>query len=579
MSEEVHEIRGIGDYVIDCYTEYGNYVNIHRHVPRWEDGLKPVYKRVMLCALDIACGKKVKTATLIGRTIGCFVGDTELLDVNNQGLKLSDLSKRDLEKDPVYTFSFTMDGIPKISRVVRVWSSGFREDLVRVTLDNGKSFCCTKDHKILTREGYKEAGKLQYMEDLIPVVTDKRTSAHCMVMSVEPVKEGAEVFDVEVDLDEHNFSLACGCVAKNCYHPHGDAALNDVIAELVRSGLLIGQGNFGYKSMFRWDDNSPAAPRYTEVKVNPKYETLIKQLLPYVPSHINDLGNIEADYLPTPCVLSLAMGSFGIGLGVTVNIPSFTMESLIKAGYAAILGKPKPWKLLQPGFDLQMSDEDKETFWNNEKGRLTYKFDVEPKTIGGLNGWSIIGDPSFVKPKLQQLFKLKDEGGKVVILDQSHDNIREVFIARSKRIKTITDSEVEMKVREAAEVTKAFSLSVIYNGQTRPITGGTWIQNCMLNYNSLVKRFREDKVNKINLDIEVFTHFREVADRILETEDSYEKIQSDLHLSFGVVEKIAKMSISTLRELDPERRIKKLEGERKYYEDLTTKAVLKEFLK
>ena len=279
MSEEVHEIRGIGDYVIDCYTEYGNYVNIHRHVPRWEDGLKPVYKRVMLCALDIACGKKVKTATLIGRTIGT-------------------------------------------------------------------------------------------------------------------------------------------------YHPHGDAALNDVIAELVRSGLLIGQGNFGYKSMFRWDDNSPAAPRYTEVKVNPKYETLIKQLLPYVPSHINDLGNIEADYLPTPCVLSLAMGSFGIGLGVTVNIPSFTMESLIRAGYAAILGKPKPWKLLQPGFDLQMSDEDKETFWNNEKGRLTYKFDVEPKTIGGLNGWSIIGDPSFVKPKLQQLFKLKDEGGKVVDCGQCAVAIR-----------------------------------------------------------------------------------------------------------------------------------------------------------
>ena len=902
VHNEIDQIRDIGGFTVDCYAEYGDYVNKFRHVPSIEDGLKPVYRRVILAALGCPQDRRVKTANLIGQTIGCFAGETELLDINNSRLKLQELAERNLSKEPVYTLSYSFEGVPKVARILKVWSRGNRSDLVKVTLDNGESFRCTSDHKILTWNGYVEASKLSPGSGLIPVVIDAvptgntkegfrrkvffnrkskwiyrlaakhkdckdvsskeslKTIIHhsdfnalndypsnlvildeslhrslhgkvalskfntegglsernkkkwklpdyrnymkeCVskgnsrlyrerlvellekssgpftcdelyktakelnlkvgyktlfkvfdlfspeelehygiskdtffvdsidmtmckgttdvdhmwyrqtfrvlrdiakegiaqvtsevyeshrlnssysfyasidkyrtlydyfgltpceyywkviknsaktardsqilsflfeairkcketegfkslskvyeesrskkmpkwsyyetrypelitegfydkldilvalnhkVVSVEPLDITEEVFDVMVDSEEHNFALAAGCVAKNCYHPHGDASVNDVIAQLVRVGILEGKGNFGDKGMFRWTDFPPAAPRYTEVRMNPKFRALISKLLPYVPTHLNDLDNWEADYLPLPCALGLSMGSFGIGVGLSINIPAFELKSLIKAGYAAIADKPTPWKYLQPNYGLTMSESDKELFWKCSKGTLTYKFTVTPGSSGGMNGWYITGDPSFVKPKFDKLFKLKDDFGKVVIRDESVGTTKKVFVARSKRIKTITDSEVEAEVYKAAEVTKSFSLAVVYKGQTRPITGGEWIQMCMLNYNSLVKKFKSDSINKLEFEIEAYTNFREVADRILNTKQSYETIRKGLHLSEGIVEKIASMKISTLRDLDPKKKLDKLEQDKKYYESLTTKVMLAEYLK
>ena len=363
------------------------------------------------------------------------------------------------------------------------------------------------------------------------------------------------------------------------YHPHGDASVNDVVAQLVRAGVLVGKGNFGDKGMFKWTDFGAAAPRYTEVMVDPEFRAAVSKLLPYVPTHLNDLDNWEADYVPVCFPLSLSMGSFGIGVGLNVNIPAFDSKSMVKAGYAALCNKPEPWKLLTPNYGLTMSDEDKESFWENSKGTLTYNFTVEPASSGNLNGWYIKGDPSYVKPNFSKLFKLKDDWGKVVIRDESAGDEKKVFIARSKRIKTITDTEVEAEVRKAAQVPKSFSLAVVYKGVTRPITGGEWIKMCMMNYHELVKKFKQDSINKINFEIEVYTHFKEVADRILNTRQSYETIRKELKLGERIVERIAGMKISTLRDLDPKAKLAKLEQEKKDYEALTTAKMLASYLK
>ena len=425
---------GIGDFVIDAYAEYGDYVNKFRHIPKLEDGMKPVYKRTILGALEIASNKKVKTATLGGYIVG------------------------------------------------------------------------------------------------------------------------------------HT-------------HPHSDASVYPVIAELVNAGLLIGQGNFGVKSMFRGGDMGPSAPRYTEVMVNPKWRDMVGRLLPYVPTHKGELDYWEADYIPCCYPLSMSLGSFGIGLGLTVNLPAFDSKSLIKAGYAAILKKEKPWLLLEPNYGLSMSDEDKKLFWFNQSGRLTYNFSVTPGFSGGLSGWYISGDPSFVKPKWGELFKARADGGKVLIRDESAKGVNKVFIARSKRVKTITDSEVEEMVYRAASVTKFFSLYTVYNGQTRPITGGDWIQMVMMNYNDVVRKYKQDQIDKLDLDIEAFTHFSEIADKILNTTKSYQQIQKELGLSkVEVVERVAGMSINTLRTADANKRLKALNDKKSYFVKLTTKDMLKEFL-
>jgi DNA gyrase subunit A len=54
------------------YKEYGLYVNSSRAFPLLEDGLKPVERRVLLIAYQIARDKYVKSAKVDGATIGSF---------------------------------------------------------------------------------------------------------------------------------------------------------------------------------------------------------------------------------------------------------------------------------------------------------------------------------------------------------------------------------------------------------------------------------------------------------------------------------------------------------------------------
>ena len=425
--------QGIGEFVIDAYAIYGKAVNTDRHVAGMYDGLKPVYKRTFLAALDEAGSRKVKTATVVGRTIG------------------------------------------------------------------------------------------------------------------------------------H-------------YHPHGDAAVVPVVTELVRAGLLNGQGSFGYKSMFAGQDLPAAASRYTEVLVNPKWKECVGKLLPYSPNMLNDLGNLESCYLPLPAPLCLSMGSFGIALGLTVNYPAFTYSSMVKAGLAGITNKPEPWKLLVPNYGLSMSDEDKETFWNNSSGSLTYNFKITPGFSGGLSGWYIEGDPSFVKPKWRELLKAKHEDGKVLIRDESAKKDHKVFIARTKRTKSITDSDVEEMVYRAASVKKYFSLYTVFEGQTRPITGGTWIQMTMWNYDSIVKKYKTDQINKIDIELEVLDNLKEIAKLLSTTEKSWSTIQKELKLSDGAIDKAKGMTLNALRNTDTSKKKKDLKDKRDYFVNLKTVDMLKDFV-
>ena len=83
----------------------------------------------------------------------------------------------------------------------------------------------------------------------------------------------------------------------------------------------------------------------------------------------------------------------------------------------------------------------------------------------------------------------------------------------------------------------------------------------------------------MDLDIEAFTYFSEIADKILNTTKSYQKIQKELGLSkVEVVERVAGMSINTLRTADAKKRLKALNDKKSYFVKLTTKDMLKEFL-
>ncbi|NMO17710.1 DNA gyrase subunit A [Pyxidicoccus fallax] len=115
------------------------------------------------------------------------------------------------------------------------------------------------------------------------------------------------------------------------YHPHGDASVYDAMVRLaqewsLRYLLVDGQGNFGSV-----DGDSPAAMRYTEVRM----DRLAEELLADIDKETVEFGPNYDDSLTEPLVLPakfpnlLVNGSSGIAVGMTTNIPPHNMTEVI----------------------------------------------------------------------------------------------------------------------------------------------------------------------------------------------------------------------------------------------------------
>lgn len=100
----------------------------------------------------------------------CFTGDTEILDCNNNRIRFDDLTERVSNGEEIYTFSCSPEGDIVPSKIVRSQRIKEIDRLVKVSLDNGESFRCTLDHKIMMLDGtYKEAQDLKAGDSCMPL--------------------------------------------------------------------------------------------------------------------------------------------------------------------------------------------------------------------------------------------------------------------------------------------------------------------------------------------------------------------------------------------------------------------------
>jgi DNA gyrase subunit A len=122
------------------------------------------------------------------------------------------------------------------------------------------------------------------------------------------------------------------------YHPHGDTAVYDTIVRMaqpfsMRYVLVDGQGNFGSV-----DGDSPAAMRYTEVRMAKIAHELLadidKETVDVVPNY--DESESEPSVLPTRVPNLLVNGSAGIAVGMATNIPPHSLREVIDACVALI---------------------------------------------------------------------------------------------------------------------------------------------------------------------------------------------------------------------------------------------------
>ncbi|WP_019569987.1 DNA gyrase subunit A [Thioalkalivibrio sp. ALE11] len=122
------------------------------------------------------------------------------------------------------------------------------------------------------------------------------------------------------------------------YHPHGDSAVYDAIVRMAQSFsmrymLADGQGNFG-----SIDGDSPAAMRYTEVRMARIATELLadidKETVDFVDNY--DGSEQEPSVLPAKFPNLLVNGSSGIAVGMATNIPPHNLREVIHACVALI---------------------------------------------------------------------------------------------------------------------------------------------------------------------------------------------------------------------------------------------------
>lgn len=122
------------------------------------------------------------------------------------------------------------------------------------------------------------------------------------------------------------------------YHPHGDTAVYDTIVRMaqpfsLRYMLVDGQGNFGSV-----DGDSPAAMRYTEIRMSKIAHQLLADLEKETVnfSENYDGSESEPDVLPTRIPNLLVNGSSGIAVGMATNIPPHNLNETVNACLAYI---------------------------------------------------------------------------------------------------------------------------------------------------------------------------------------------------------------------------------------------------
>lgn len=125
------------------------------------------------------------------------------------------------------------------------------------------------------------------------------------------------------------------------YHPHGDSSVYDAMVRLAqdfstRYPLVDGHGNFG-----SIDGDSPAAMRYTEVRMAPMAIEMLrdinKETIDYGLNFDETLK--EPEVLPSRFPNLLVNGSSGIAVGMATNIPPHNLNEIID-GIVMLIDNP-----------------------------------------------------------------------------------------------------------------------------------------------------------------------------------------------------------------------------------------------
>jgi DNA gyrase subunit A len=214
-----------------------------------------------------------------------------------------------------------------------------------------KSVYCLSELKIKIKKIYMADG-----EKLIPInIEEQMKSAYIdysmsviVSRALPDVRDGLKPVHRRVLFGMHELGIkATGSYKKSArivgevlgkYHPHGDTSVYDAMVRMaqdwsVRYMMVDGQGNFGSV-----DGDSPAAMRYTEVRMRKISEDMMADIEKDTVDHKLNFDDTlkEPTVLPTRIPNLLVNGASGIAVGMATNMPPHNLSEVINGTIAYI---------------------------------------------------------------------------------------------------------------------------------------------------------------------------------------------------------------------------------------------------
>ena len=368
------------------------------------------------------------------------------------------------------------------------------------------------------------------------------------------------------------------------YHPHGLSSMNEMSANLVKSGIFEGEGSFGY-TQIDGVKNDPAAERYTYIKISNLYWDLMGDLLNEVPYVESPNGNPEPEYLPLPLPVGLHMKTINQGLGVSISMiyPNFSAWSMYQA---YIHDNPE---LLEPNVDLILDHKNSELrkLWEEGKGRIIYAYKIsryikpDDSRMQGILFETKDGTEIFT-PNLK-LFRKLEEEGKVYIEDLTDYDSCKMVIYRIPGARGISIEDIEALCRKCCFNATNYNLNVTDSSNTAyRIPLKAWIDFTYKRYLDLIIKSNQKKIDKTLFDISVQEAIPVVADYILNRNPraTDKELIESLGIPEEVISSVMSKPISYLRKnKDTTGRVKELKSKlselKKFNPVLYTEEIIK----
>nr|CAI7679428.1 DNA topoisomerase 4 subunit A [Enterococcus phage Planchet] len=352
-------------------------------------------------------------------------------------------------------------------------------------------------------------------------------------------------------------------------HPHGGSYGSIVgLVQKDRNNLpfLIGKGSWGQNTS---NDHTPAAARYTEVKLGDNALEITKELkensVDYVPNYDGTI--MVPEVLPVTYPSILTQSQSGMAIGFASSTLSYNIHELYDAIEDVFM--MRPMKTIYPDFPTGASiiedDEAAKEIIRTGRGslRMRAKMEVEGNKIivheipYGAKREAIINKIIDLNKqgKLKEVTDVRDgtsfKGMKIVITVRKNADIKEVIAKLYKW--TALQSSVSS------------NLNVLIDGKPQVVGVEELLIKWLGWRMKVIRRGMQNKIDKMTKELNVLIGLRKITSvdeaikiiRFSKDNEVEEKLMNEFDLNYEQAEYIGKM---TLRSLNEERIQKKIQA-------------------